>query len=149
MANTDKPVRYFSPWLAILTLAWLAVYLLAFRDPLVLAAKNWPLILVGVAGAAIGNMTAIGGGLVFIPVMMFLYHTDPLTALKLSFVTQAVGMTSGASGWIQRNEVPVELLKWTIPGLILGTAVSVFSIHPHPSEEGWDHSLPAALRPAA
>ena len=105
---------------------------LAFPDPAGLAAKNWPLIFVGVAGAIIGNITAIGGGLVFIPVLMFVYHTDPVSALKLAFVTQAVGMTSGASGWIQRGEVPLGLLKWTVPSLILGTIVSTFLLHPQP-----------------
>jgi len=118
--------------MVILTLVWLVVYLRAFPDPAGLAAKNWPLILVGVAGAFIGNITAIGGGLVFIPVLMFVYRTDPVGALKLAFVTQAVGMTSGASGWIQRGAVPLGLLKWTVPSLILGTMVSTFLLHPQP-----------------
>jgi uncharacterized membrane protein YfcA len=118
--------------MVILTLLWLVVYLCAFPDPAGLAAKNWPLILVGLAGAIIGNITAIGGGLVFIPVLMFVYRTDPVSALKLAFVTQAVGMTSGASGWIQRDAVPLGLLKWTVPSLILGTMVSTFLLHPQP-----------------
>jgi uncharacterized protein len=111
-------------------LLWLLIFIYAFPDPGSLFLKNWPLILVGVAGAFIGNMTAIGGGLVFIPVLMFVYKTDPVSALKLAFVTQAVGMTSGASGWLQRKEVPLSLLKWTIPSLILGTCISTFLIHP-------------------
>ena len=115
-----------------LTLLWLFVYLSAFPNPAGLAARNWPLILVGVAGAVIGNLTAIGGGLVFIPVLMFVYHTDPVSALKLAFVTQAVGMSSGASGWIQRGEVPFGMLKWTVPSLVLGTLVSTFLVHPQP-----------------
>lgn len=124
--------RYLSPWLLVLTATWLLIYLLVFPDPLGLFLKNWPLIFVGLAGAIIGNMTAIGGGIVFIPVLMFAYKTDPVSALKLAFVSQAVGMTSGASGWLQRKEVPLNLLKWTIPSLILGTCVSTFFIHPQP-----------------
>ena len=118
--------------MVILTLSWLVVYIGAVPDPARLAAKNWPLIFVGVGGAIIGNITAIGGGLVFIPVLMFVYHTDPVSALKLAFVTQSVGMTSGASGWIQREEVSLRLLKWTVPSLILGTTVSTFLLHPQP-----------------
>jgi uncharacterized protein len=118
--------------MVILTLAWLLVYVRAFADPAGLAARHWPLILVGVAGALIGNITAIGGGLVFIPVLMFVYHTDPVSALKLAFVTQAVGMTSGASGWLRREEVPLGMLRWTVPSLILGTIVSTFVLHPQP-----------------
>lgn len=124
--------RYFSPWLFALSALWLAVYLTVFPNPAELAARNWPLVLVGVAGATIGNITAIGGGLVFIPVLMFAYNADPVSALKLAFVTQAVGMTSGASGWLQRGVVPLRLLRWTVPTLILGALVSTFLIKPHP-----------------
>ena len=123
---------YFTPWLFVFTLLWLVVYRFAFSDPLRLAADNWPLILVGVFGAFIGNVTAIGGGIVFIPVMMFAYKVDPVSALKLAFVTQAVGMTSGASGWLRRGDVPLSLLKWTVPALIAGAAISTFLIHPQP-----------------
>ena len=124
--------RYLTWWLLALTLLWATVYFAVFPDPVGLAARNWPLVLVGVVGAIIGNMTAIGGGIVFIPLLMFVYHLDPVSALKLAFVTQAVGMTSGATGWLQRKAVPLELLKWTIPSLILGTAISTFVIHPQP-----------------
>ena len=124
--------RYVTPTMVILTLAWLLVYVRAFTNPGELAARHWPLIFVGVAGALIGNITAIGGGLIFIPVLMFAYHTDPVSALKLAFVTQAVGMTSGASGWLRREEVPLGLLKWTVPSLILGTIASTFLLHPQP-----------------
>jgi uncharacterized protein len=123
---------YFTPWLFIFTLIWLAAYWFAFPDPLALAASNWPLIIVGVFAAIIGNVTAIGGGIIFIPVLMFAYRIDPVSALKLTFVTQAVGMTSGASGWLRRREVPLSLLKWTVPALIAGAAISTFLIHPQP-----------------
>ena len=131
--NTNRGnFPYFTPWLFVFTLVWLVAYWFAFPDPLGLAASNWPLIIVGVFGAFIGNVTAIGGGIVFIPVLMLVYNVDPVSALKLTFVTQAVGMTSGASGWLRRGEVPLSLLKWTVPALIAGTAISTFVIHPQP-----------------
>jgi uncharacterized membrane protein YfcA len=130
--SSAKSFAYFTPWLFAFTLIWLAVYWYAFPDPIGLAASNWPLIIVGVFGAFIGNATAIGGGIVFIPVLMFAYQVDPVSALKLAFVTQAVGMTSGASGWLRRGEVPLSLLKWTVPSLIIGTMISTFLIHPQP-----------------
>jgi uncharacterized membrane protein YfcA len=128
----SKRFRYFSPWLVLLTAAWCVIYFGMFPDPVGLAARNWPLVFVGVCGAVIGNITAIGGGLVFIPVLMFAYSTDPVSALKLTFVTQAVGMTSGATGWLSRGEVPVRLLKWTVPTLVLGALISSFLIRPNP-----------------
>ncbi len=130
--NLSRNFPYLTPWLFVFTLIWIVAYRIAFPDPLGLAASNWPLIIVGVFGAFIGNVTAIGGGIVFIPVLMFGYNVDPVIALKLTFVTQAVGMTSGASGWLRRGEVPLSLLKWTVPSLIVGAAISTFLIHPQP-----------------
>ncbi|MBS4052974.1 MAG: sulfite exporter TauE/SafE family protein [Methylomonas sp.] len=130
--SSAKSFAYFTPWLFVFTLIWLAVYATVFPDPIGLAADNWPLVIVGVFGAFIGNATAIGGGIVFIPALMFAYQIDPVSALKLTFVTQAVGMTSGASGWLRRGEVPLQLLKWTAPALIIGTMMSTFLIHPQP-----------------
>jgi uncharacterized membrane protein YfcA len=136
-AKTDgdppsKNFSYLNPWLFVCTAVWLAVYSYAFADPLGLAASNWPLAVAGFCGAIIGNITAIGGGIVFIPVLMFGYHADPVSALKLAFVSQAIGMTSGASGWLRRGEVSVGLLQWTVPPLIFGTMISTFLIHPQP-----------------
>lgn len=130
--SAAKKFSYLNPWLLIFTLIWLGVYSHAFPDPLTLAANNWPLILVGFCGAIIGNITAIGGGLVFIPVLMFAYSLDPVSSLKLAFVSQSIGMSSGASGWLRRGEVPLRLLLWTVPSLLLGALVSTFLIHPQP-----------------
>ena len=130
--NSQSSFRYFSPWLIGLTILWVVIYCFAFPKPLELLSTNWPLIFLGVIGAIIGNMTAIGGGIVFIPVLMFVYKLDPVSSLKLAFVTQAVGMTSGATGWLQRKEVPLQLLKWTIPSLLIGTFIATFVIHPSP-----------------
>jgi uncharacterized protein len=127
-----KPIRYFSPWLVGLTLLWVIIFIWVFPNPGELFLRNWPLILVGVGGAVIGNMSAIGGGLVFIPVLMFVYKLDPVSSLKLAFLSQSIGMTSGASGWLQRKEVPIKLLKWTVPSLLIGTCISTFIIHPQP-----------------
>jgi uncharacterized membrane protein YfcA len=129
---SPQTFRYFSPWLLLLTAVWVVVFCFAFDDPAALFAANWPLIIVGIIGAFIGNITAIGGGIAFVPVIMFVYKTDPVAALKLAFVSQSIGMTSGASGWLARKEVPLQLLKWTIPSLLLGSAFATFVIHPSP-----------------
>ena len=128
----SERIRYFSPWLIVGTLVWLVIYCLAFPAPLALAARNWPLVFVGLGGAIIGNITAIGGGLVFVPTMIFIYSVNPVAALKLAFMSQSVGMTSGASGWLSRGEVPLRLLKWTVPTLLLGSLVSSFVVRPNP-----------------
>lgn len=130
--DSAQRFSYFTPWLLVWTAVWLVVFVTVFPHPAELASRNWELILVGVIGAFIGNITAIGGGLVFIPVLMFGYNVDPISALKLAFVTQAIGMTSGASGWLRRGEVPLRLLRWTVPTLVIGATISTFVIHPQP-----------------
>jgi uncharacterized protein len=125
-------LRYWSWWLPAVTLAWLAVYLTAFADPVGLAARNWPLLLVGAAGAILGNATAVGGGLVFIPVLMFAFHLSPVESLKLALVSQAFGMTSGAVGWLRRGVVPLKVLPVAVPALMAGAAISSLLIHPRP-----------------
>lgn len=136
LMRTESPaeprLRYFTPWLLVLSAVWLAAYLAFFPHPLALAQKQWPLILVGVFGATIGNATAIGGGLAFIPVLMFVYHLDPLSSLKLAFLSQSVGMTSGATGWLRRGEVPLQLLRWTVPTLLAGALIGSSVIQANP-----------------
>ena len=128
----ERRLRFFTPWLPALTGVWLIVYLTAFEDPGRLFLQRWPLIVAGVFGALVGNATAIGGGLVFIPLLIGVYRLDPVSALKLTFVTQAVGMTSGAAGWIRRGTVPLQALVWTVPPLVVGSAISTFVVHPNP-----------------
>lgn len=76
---------------------WLIVFARAFPDPVLPANRNWPLIGVGFTGALLGNATAVGGGLVFVPVMTLVYGVAPLVSLKLALASQVFGMTSGAS----------------------------------------------------
>ena len=85
---------------------------------------------VGFCGALLGNISAVGGGIVFIPVIIFLFHLPPVTALKIALASQSWGMTSGAIGWMQKRVVPLRALKLTVPGLLLGSAVSSLVIHP-------------------
>lgn len=130
-AVEGRRLRYWTWGLPAFTAAWLAVYAYAFPEPLELAAANWPLILVGVAGAALGNATAVGGGLIFIPALVFVWGLGPVEALKLALVSQSVGMTSGAFGWLRRGEVPLRALAPTVPPLAAGALVSTFLIQPN------------------
>jgi uncharacterized protein len=121
---------YWSWWLLPVAIAWLLVMAVAFPEPAVLMRSNWPLILVGFVGAFIGNATAVGGGLVFVPILILVYDIPPVTALKLAIASQCFGMTSGAVGWLRRREVPVEALKVTVPALIIGSTISTLVIRP-------------------
>lgn len=126
----EHDFRYWSWWLLVFVAVWLSFYIYFAPEPVALFQKNWIFILVGVCGAILGNISAVGGGIVFIPVMVFLFQTQPVTALKIALASQSLGMTSGAIGWIQKKIVPLGVLKFTVPGLLVGSTVSTLVIHP-------------------
>jgi len=129
----EKPhprLRYWEWWMPLFGLAWLAVYASVFPEPAALASRHWPLVLVGFVGALIGNATSIGGGLVFVPVMMIFYDLDPVASLQLALATQAFGMTSGAIAWMRRGMVPKELLPVSAIAAVAGGAVAALVIKP-------------------
>jgi uncharacterized membrane protein YfcA len=126
----ERHFRYWSWWLLLFLIVWTAAYFGFASDPVELFKRNWLFIPVGFCGAVLGNISAVGGGIVFIPVIMFLFHLPPVTALKIALASQSWGMTSGAIGWIQKRVVPLRALKLTIPGLLIGSTVSSLVIHP-------------------
>lgn len=112
-------------------LAWSLVYFSLMPNAAATLDSNWVFILVGFVGAIIGNTTAIGGGLVFIPVLIFAYHLEPVAALKVAIVSQAFGMTSGAVAWSREKKVPWHVVPWALPGLLVGSSISSLVIHPN------------------
>ncbi len=131
-SGPERRLKYWTPGLFVFLVLWLLVLLVGFDDPMELAQRHWPLVLLGVAGATLGNATAVGGGLVFIPAMMFVYQLDPVTALKLSIVTQAFGMSSGALAWLKSGALRVDrtTLLLTLPPSIAGALVGAIVFSP-------------------
>jgi uncharacterized membrane protein YfcA len=127
-----RPLAYWTPGLGLFALAWLAAWLLAFPAPLALAREHGALVAVGFAVAVVANATAIGGGILFIPIMLFGYGLSPLVALQLSIAAQAFGMTSGALGWLRRGAVPRGALAAALPLALAGAAVSALLVHASP-----------------
>jgi uncharacterized membrane protein YfcA len=126
----ERHFRYWSPWLLLFVLAWGVTYGVVFPHPVALFQSRAVFILVGFCGAVLGNISAVGGGIVFIPVIIFVFHLEPVTALKIALASQSFGMTSGAIGWMQKRIVPLRALQLTVPGLLLGSAVGSLVIHP-------------------
>ena len=129
-AGDERHFQYWSPWLLVFAAIWLIGYFSLAHDPVALFERNWVFIPVGFCGAVLGNISAVGGGIVFIPVIMFAFHLPPVTALKIALASQSWGMTSGAIGWIQKKVVPMHALKLTVPGLLTGSCISSLVIHP-------------------
>ncbi|MGA7711582.1 MAG: sulfite exporter TauE/SafE family protein [Rhizomicrobium sp.] len=129
-AAQERHFRYWSPWLLLFAAVWLIGLFTLAHDPIVLLERNWVFIPVGFGGAVLGNISAVGGGIVFIPVIIFIFHLPPVTALKIALASQSWGMTSGAVGWIQKKVVPLRALRIAIPGLLIGSTISSLVIHP-------------------
>jgi uncharacterized membrane protein YfcA len=123
--------RYWSPWLLVFVAAWIGGLVWAAPHPVALMRQNYVFCIVGFFGAILGNISAIGGGIVFIPVMIFVFHLPPVTALKIAIASQSFGMTSGAIGWMQKRAIPLGALRLTVPGLLVGSAISSLVIHPN------------------
>ncbi len=124
-------LRYWSPWLLGFAVVWCVTYFTLAPHPAELLARNWFYIPVGLAGAVIGNITALGGGLVFIPVLIFICHVTPVMALKTSIITQSFGMTSGALMWNKSAKIPWYIVPWAVPGLLLGSTISSLVVQPN------------------
>jgi len=132
VSETGRPFRYWSWWLALFVVCWIVGYISLAPDPVALFKQNWVFIPVGFCGAVLGNISAVGGGIVFIPVIIFIFKLNPVTALKIALASQSWGMTSGAIGWLQKKVVPLRALKLTVPGLLIGSTISSLVIHPNP-----------------
>jgi len=119
--------------LAAFALAWLAVWLACFPAPLALAREHGALVAVGFGVAVVANATAIGGGILFIPIMVLGYGLSPLVALQLAIAAQAFGMTSGALGWLRRGVVPRAALGAALPAVLAGASASALLVHASPA----------------
>jgi uncharacterized membrane protein YfcA len=128
--TAERDFRYWSWWLLLYVAAWGLTYSRLAPAPIALFKHNAVFILVGFGGAILGNISAVGGGIVFIPVMIFVFHLGAVDALKIALASQAFGMTSGAIGWMQKRVVPLRALVLTVPGLLLGSAIGSLVIHP-------------------
>ena len=126
-----KGLRYFTWWMPVFVIIWVIVFWRMFPDPVGLIKQNWPLSIVGLIGATIGNATAVGGGIIFVPVMMFVYHLPAVTSLKLALASQSFGMTSGAIGWASRGVVKAKILKTAVVSLMIGSTISSLVIRPN------------------
>ena len=58
-----------------------------------------------VSGAVIANATAVGGGIVFNPMLQLIFGASGYSALVLSITAQCAGMTSGTYGWYKKGGI--------------------------------------------
>ena len=78
------------------------IFLVPVKDIASLLSRYWFVIIIAFFAALIANATAIGGGIIFVPVFIYGFGLPAIAALKLSLATQSFGMSSGAFGWGRR-----------------------------------------------
>jgi uncharacterized membrane protein YfcA len=132
-SGAEGRLSYWSFGLVAFAAAWLAWWLFGFTHPLALAREHGALALVGFAVAVVANATAIGGGIFFIPILVFGYGLPAVEALELSIAGQAFGMTSGALGWLRRGLVPRAALGGALIPVLAGATVSALLVHASPA----------------
>ncbi|MFC1737412.1 sulfite exporter TauE/SafE family protein [Candidatus Hydrogenedentota bacterium] len=125
MSHTKRDLRI----VAIILPVWVSVFLLFFQNHLEILVRLWFVLPLSFVAAAFANATAVGGGFIFIPLWMFVFKLDPMSALKLSLATEAVGMTCGACEWGPKRRVPE--LTWTVVLMSsIGVLVGTFLLKP-------------------
>ncbi len=130
MASDTPFLRFWSPWLAGFAGLWLAAFFGLAADPLTAIVQHGPLTVVGFVGAVVGNATAVGGGIVFIPYLLLFTDLDPVDSLKLALATQAFGMSSGAIAWSKKRVIPLGVVLALVPAVMVGVVVSTLLITP-------------------
>jgi uncharacterized membrane protein YfcA len=108
----------------------MVAFVTLLKEPLNDFKSSISYVVLGIFGAILGNISAVGGGIVFIPAFMFIYKLPPVLALKISLLTQSFGMTSGAFQWAKRGVLQKGILKVAVPSLLLGSTISSLIFKP-------------------
>ena len=103
-----KPLRYFSWGLPAFAIVWALLYFSLAPAPVQGFLNYYPLIAVGFATGILANISAVGGGLVLIPTMLFFYHFPAVMALKMTLASQSVGLSSGSIAWYKTGKIPIK-----------------------------------------
>ena len=80
------------------------------------------LTLAGLVGGFVVGLTGMGGGALMTPMLVLLFHIDPLAAVSSDLVVSLVMKPVGASVHMRRGTVRKELVRW----LMLGSVPAAF-----------------------
>jgi len=85
---------------------------------------------IGAAVGILGSMLGIGGGVVIVPLLTFLFGFEPSAAIGTSMFVVLLNALSGSIGYIRQKKVCLDA-AWkfalaTVPGAFLGSYVSEY-----------------------
>jgi uncharacterized membrane protein YfcA len=86
----------------------------------------------GILIATVSSIAGIGGGIIWMPLLLLIFKLNPETAVLTSLLIQSFGMGSGTLAYLRRRQVDTRLarliLLTTIPGILAGSFLTpIFS----------------------
>lgn len=85
---------------------------------------NWFLLPLTILVSGVFLAAGVGGGLVYAPILIFVFEIEPLTAFAIALVLEMVGFTSGLLQYAKRKSIDYSLVKklvvYSAPATILG-----------------------------
>jgi len=88
------------------------------------------LILFGFFMAILANMTGIEGGMIFVPLFIFLFGLSPQEAAGVSMATMVFGLGAGSLAYARQRRIDyrlgLTLLAVSMPGTILGALLTPY-----------------------
>ncbi len=98
-------------------------------------ASYWTAFPAGIIIAMISSIVGIGGGIIWMPVLLLIFRLEPETAVLSSLVIQTFGMGSGCFAYLRRGLVDIRLalliLAVTVPGVLAGACLTRSFSPPH------------------
>jgi uncharacterized membrane protein YfcA len=93
----------------------------------------WLFVLVGAAGGFTAGLFGVGGGLVIVPTLYFLWHTDPVLGPEVMHFAVATSLacivvTSLTSSWThwRAKRLQFDRLHWLALAVSLGSITAVW-----------------------
>lgn len=109
---------------------WALTLFYCFNAPLALLKQYWYIPLAAFGAAGFANITAVGGGFIFIPLVVICLNMNPLIALKLSLSSEAFGMTTGAYTWFKEKKILFAIVYPAVVFSSFGMTIGTFMITP-------------------
>jgi uncharacterized protein len=89
---------------------------------------SWYALPAGILIASVVSTVGIGGGILWMPFLIFMFNLKPGTAVVTSLIIQCAGMGSGTVAFLQQRQIDLRLMLFllavTIPGIAVGAMMT-------------------------
>jgi uncharacterized membrane protein YfcA len=81
------------------------------------------LLLLGIIGGTLGGLLGVGGGTIYVPVLVIFYHLSQQTAQGIALAVMIPMSLLGGYAYMRKGSVRSELLRELILGSVLGAVL--------------------------